>query len=205
MPAARREADTSVDPVTWLDDHGDYLFGYAILRVHGREVAEDLVQETLLAGIQRVRSFQERSSVRTWLTGILKHKILDHLRKPASSMVPAAGMDELERWIDGQFTRRGQWKTPPANWARSRVSLAQQASHELEDLRQVVADCLERLPPRALEVLLLVERLSMPAEKVGHVLNASATNIGVLLHRARMAMRRCLEVHWFGRQAGERT
>jgi RNA polymerase sigma-70 factor, ECF subfamily len=215
-----------VDPAGWLQEHGDYLFAYALLRVRRREVAEDLVQETLLAGMQRFDTFQARSSVRTWLVGILKHKIVDHFRKDrgiaagisagvaagemagsatrarhaAAEPSEQAGEDGLRDWLERQFNRRGKWIKPPQRWPRSRADLPRLTPAELEELRDVLADCLDRLPPRACEALLLSERSVMPAENVGKVLQASATNIGVLLHRARTALRQCLEVHWFGRK-----
>ncbi|MHC4684776.1 MAG: sigma factor, partial [Planctomycetota bacterium] len=69
------------NPERWLEDHGDYLFRYALVRLQDREIAEDMVQETLLAALRAREKFQARSSVRTWLVGILKHKVLDHFRK----------------------------------------------------------------------------------------------------------------------------
>jgi RNA polymerase sigma-70 factor (TIGR02943 family) len=207
-------ADTShsagADPATWLDAHGDYLFAYARSRVRSRQIAEDLVQETLLAAIQGRASFQAQSSVRTWLVGILKHKLIDHLRKAGGDAVRhadshsqahgEAGEEALRAWTDRQFSKGGKWVTPPKSWSAHRIDEQSLSPSELQELRSVLDECLNRLPPRACEALVMTERSSMPAEKVGKVLDASTTNIGVLLHRARTALRHCLEVHWFGRK-----
>ncbi|NIR14014.1 MAG: hypothetical protein GWN86_08695, partial [Desulfobacterales bacterium] len=71
----------TLDPEAWVDQYGDYLYRYAISRIHEPAVAEDLVQETLLAALQGKEGFKGRSSEKTWLTGILKYKIVDYIRK----------------------------------------------------------------------------------------------------------------------------
>jgi RNA polymerase sigma-70 factor, ECF subfamily len=202
------KAAAGPDPAAWLADHGDYLFSYAMLRVRSTEVAEDLVQETLLAALQQQDTFENRSSLRTWLVGILKHKMSDHFRRsatretrerragPIGSHTNKPNEEALRNWLDQQFDKRGKWRKPPARWPDPQTS----SPAELDELRAVLADCLDRLPPRACEAILLTERSSMPAEKIGKVLKASTTNVGVLLFRARTALRHCLEVRWFGRK-----
>lgn len=193
----------------WLDQHGDYLFGYTIKRLHNVDAAEDLVQDTLLAAMSAQHSFAGRSTVQSWLIGILKHKIGDHLRRARTAARSAgkqgdenAGQpseDELDGWVESQFSARGKWKVPPAKWGRD-----PSAESEREELGRVLSECLEKLPPRAAEVFLLNETQAHGAEILSKVLELSTTNIGVILYRARMALRRCLEVSWFGRRRAER-
>ena len=97
------------NPEKWVDLYGDYLYRYALYRVYEATVAEDLVQETFLAALRSLKNFQYRSSIKTWLTGILKHKIIDHFRKKAKEQP----MDDIESNInnlDNLFTKNGQWK-----------------------------------------------------------------------------------------------
>jgi RNA polymerase sigma-70 factor (ECF subfamily) len=199
-PVQRRFA--VIEPADWLEAHGDYLFSYAMTRVRRADVAEELVQETLLAALGQRAAFESRSSLRTWLTGILKHKIVDHLQamnRRTAAQAPtieasAETSDErLAEWVNEQFTARGKWKVPPARWTND-------ASVEAErtELGKALADCLEKLPAQSAEVFLLTERMESSADQLSKVLGLTATNIGVILHRARMALRRCLETNWFG-------
>ncbi|MBW2604284.1 MAG: hypothetical protein JRE28_08205 [Deltaproteobacteria bacterium] len=95
--------------------YGDYLYRYALYRVYEAAVAEDLVQETFLAALRSFKNFQYRSSIKTRLTGTLKHKIIDHFRKKAKEQQ----IDDIKPNInnlDDLFTKNGQWKIKPANW-----------------------------------------------------------------------------------------
>jgi RNA polymerase sigma-70 factor (ECF subfamily) len=111
-------AHTSTSPERWLDDHGDALLGYACARVRDRDAAEDLVQETLLAAWRARASFAGKSSERTWLIGILKHKLADHWRRLAREPRGAAALETDAAdgaLIDALFddARRGHWRVPP--------------------------------------------------------------------------------------------
>jgi RNA polymerase sigma-70 factor (ECF subfamily) len=195
--------DVLDDAATWLDDHGDCLFRYAIRHTRGGEAAEELVQETLLAALAGHRTFAGRSHVRTWLIGILKHKIADWLRQRKRSDAGAsdAAMSEeaLDRWVDGQFTRRGIWKSKVGNAPEDPAG-----ETEWRELSAVLADCVEKLPARSGEILLAAERDEKSSAELSKVFELSTTNIGVILHRARMALRRCLELNWFGAERGRR-
>lgn len=194
------------DPAQWLDQHGDYLFACAVRHLCDAPAAEDVVQETLLAAIASRDKFEARSSVRTWLTAILKHKLLDHQRQAKrlqtskASAVQRASDEEVERWVDQQFTPSGKWKNPPGNWGNS-----PQDGPEQEEFRAILARCVEKLPAKAAETLMVAERQEGDAESIGNILSLTATNVRVLLYRARSALRRCLEVHWFGRESGSKT
>ena len=210
-PAEIQSQSESADvgAAAWLDQHGDYLFSYAVKCVRSVDLAEDLVQETLLAAIVAQGSFAGRSAVRSWLTGILKHKIADHRRRTKRHAVPsqtgtpvAASPSEanLAEWVDDQFTARGKWKAQPARWGGD-----PSAESERNELSKILAGCLDALPPRVAEVFLLVERTESSAQLSSNVLGVSTTNIAVILHRARMALRRCLEVNWFRRRGDRNT
>jgi RNA polymerase sigma-70 factor (ECF subfamily) len=185
----------TLDPAAWLDDHGDVLFSFALSKVRQEHAAEDLVQETLLAAMRQRDSFKGRSTVRTWLIAILKHKILDY-RRTQTRRANQRSTDEaewaLDRWTQEQFTKTGKWRVAPARWA----DVPNDSAEQLE-LKQMLAKCMSKLPIRAAEALLLCERQSLSAEQIGKILNISATNVGVTLFRARTALRRCIEERWF--------
>jgi RNA polymerase sigma-70 factor, ECF subfamily len=192
------EARRLSDPAEWVDRHGDYLFRFAMLRIGDRHAAEDLVQETFLAALAARESFSGRSTEATWLVGILKHKIADHFRRKAREPLladdtPSSGAG------DEPFNEAGGWKNGPAAWTPEPERLAR--DREFADR---LARCLSELPPRHASAFALREVDGMETGEICKVLEITETNLWVILHRARMRMRRCLEVHWFERK-GERT
>ena len=185
------------DPATWVDEHGDALFNYALLRVRERATAEDLVQETFLAAVKSKNKFQGGSEVRTWLIGILRHKIGDHFRKSGRG-VPVDSPDDADPVVDGWFDKKGHWLKPPRTWDVNPAELA-----ERQEFWLVLQGCMEALPGRAAEAFSLRVVNDIAAEQVCRVLGITATNLWVLLHRARARLRACLEEKWFGRQPNE--
>ena len=136
---------SSLDPAVWVDEHGDYLFRYALFRMRDRQRAEDAVQETFLAAIKAKDSFTGKSSVRTWLVGILKHKVIDHYRKTSreSSLDAVEDPDAL---IERSFNRREHWARGgpvPSSWGRK----PDQAMEDGE-FWQAFSDCLKGLPEK---------------------------------------------------------
>ncbi|MCI0366436.1 MAG: sigma-70 family RNA polymerase sigma factor [Phycisphaerales bacterium] len=201
MASEARIQSAENDACQWLDEHGDYLFAFAMKRIQNAHTAEDLVQETLLAAMTAQGSFEARSTVRSWLVGILKHKIGDYIRANAREN-PAKGRahetepmseENLATWGESQFSARGKWKVRPGKWSSDPTVETERA-----ELGRVLDDCLDKLPSNTAEVFLLSESRGHSAESVSKVLGLSTTNIGVILYRARMALRRCLELSWFG-------
>jgi RNA polymerase sigma-70 factor (ECF subfamily) len=173
----------------WLEDHGDALYSYALARVRDPHAAEDLVQETLLAGLGSAAAFQGRSAERSWLIGILKHKLWDHLRRSLRERpLSESGPDGL----DCLFDRRGRWKTPPSKWNADPHALAETA-----EFRGVLALCLSRLPARMAQLFWLREAEGVETAELCERLNVTAANAWAILHRARSGLRRCLTAHWF--------
>src|ERR1700758_3905496 len=120
-----REANSS-HPETWFDEHGDYLFRYAMLRLRDSCAAEDAVQETLLAALNGYEKFQHRGSDRTWLIGILKHKIVDHFRRARHEI----SIERFGEWLEpGEFFDQstGDWKADraPTDWRATPAQLAE--------------------------------------------------------------------------------
>lgn len=179
------------NPEKWVDLYGDYLYRYALYRVYETTVAEDLVQETFLAALGSIKNFQYRSSIKTWLTGILKHKIIDHFRKKAKEQ-PMDGIEPHIDKLNDLFTKNGQWKIKPANWNADPQKLYGQ-----KEFMKVLHKCLAELPGRQASAFTLREIVGENTKEICKILDVSATNIWVLLHRARMFLRRCLEINWF--------
>jgi RNA polymerase sigma-70 factor, ECF subfamily len=182
--------------VLWLERHGDALFRYALQRTRSRDVAEDLVQETLLAALEARDTFEGRSAERTWLTAILRHKIVDHLRRTLPAQL-ADGTEDPPP--PDPFTRRGNWKARPAEWAGDPRELM-----EREEFREVLAACMSKLPPRTASVFLLREAEEIGSEKICQELGISATNLWAMLHRARSRLRQCLTLNWFADRSKRR-
>ena len=178
------------DPSTWVDQHADALFRYALLRVRRGDVAEDLVQETLLSALRARGGFAGKSSERTWLVGILRRKIIDHFRDLAKATT-ATGVDLGEQAVAGMFTRGGIWKADLAPWSSDPAELAQN-----KEFWQVLHDCASKLPPLLADAFSLRELEGLPTDEICKILNISASNLSVRLHRARLLLRDCLERTW---------
>ena len=186
-----------MDPESWVEEHGDALFRYARFRIHDAQVAEDLVQETFLAALRARESFAGRSSVRTWLFGILKHKIIDHIRK-ISRERPANVPDSMETSLIDSFDESGGWNTQPAKWSTDPSLLLEQ-----REFLEMLQHCLSELPPRLHQVFTMRELDGLSTEEICKTMDITPTNGGVMLHRARMRLRNCLETKWFDRAEGK--
>lgn len=184
------------NPETWVDQHGDYLFSYALLRLRNRELAEEIVQETFLAALKSYKNFAQQSSERTWLVGILKHKIVDHFRRNHRER-PVADF-ELSVDDDEAFRNSGEWvdhwtsEGAPKAWSDDPSQLVEQ-----KEFWEIFNRCLSQLPPRLAEAFALREIDGLDSDEVCEILNITPNNLWVMLHRARALLRRGLETNWF--------
>lgn len=180
-------------PDSWLDEHGDALYGFAYVRLRDREAAEDAVQETLLAAWRSRENFAAASSERTWLIGILKHKLADHWRRTARR--PSESLDTDDQLIEQTFdmAKGGEWRVAPSAWEDPDAALEQQ------QFWQILVDCVDALPPAQAQAFSLCELDGIKGEEACKAMNVAATNLWVMLHRARLRLRQCLENNWFGR------
>lgn len=183
---------TLTSPELWLAEHGDALYRHAYFRLRDRMAAEDAVQETLLAALKARESFVGRAAERTWLIGILNNKVVDQLRKSMREQHLSQGDlgdEELEGLL---FEADGHWRHPPSAWGNPEAALEQTA------FWQAFNRCLEELPARQAQAFALCEMDGVDGAEAGKVLGVSTTNIWVILHRARLRLRQCLELNWLG-------
>ncbi len=179
------------NPETWLQEHGDYLYGFAMSRLRDSELASDILQETLLAAWKGQKSFKGGSSVRTWLAGIMKHKIIDHIRKQISSrnLAESVESDPTSQW----FGADGAWHEAPRAWSDNPEAL-----NESEQFRAILEKCIGFLPEKQKLVFEMRELAGEDTETICNAAEISSTNLHVLFHRARLSLRGCLEKNWFG-------
>ena len=186
-------ATVTFDPERWVEEHGDFLYRYALLRVRRPEIAEDLVQETFFAAVRTSGSFRGKSSERSWLCGILKNKIRDHFRKLGRE-TSFTDLEFLDDELSHKFVPQGFWnhERGPLEW-RPEAEVVMHRAEFWETFR----NCLSKLPVRVADVFILREMEEMETEQICRDLNISPNNLWVMLHRARMALRECLEMNWF--------
>ena len=173
-----------------LEQHRPYLLRFALLQLRDRSAAEDAVQETLLAALQGASQFAGQSSVRTWLVGILKHKIIDAIRK-SSRERPVDPREESADDLDALFTDDGHFADVPQEWASPDRSLEERRFFE------ALERCLQALPKKTAAAFTLRELMGFETEDICKELKISASNCWVMLYRARMSLRACLEQTWF--------
>ncbi|MDO7887926.1 sigma-70 family RNA polymerase sigma factor [Hymenobacter cheonanensis] len=184
---------TLLDPPQWPDRYGPELYSFAYRRVHDADAAAELVQETFLSALAARASFRGEASERSWLFVILRRKLVDFYRQQARR--PVAALPEPDLVDDAPnslFGDDGHWLPAhaPQAWPAADAALEQQ------ELQQVLAACQRRLPPR--QQLVFARRFveEIPTEEVCQELDLSAANFWVLVHRAKLSLRRCLERHW---------
>ena len=168
-----------------VENERPYLLRYASLHLRDKHAAEDAVQEALVAALAGEASFAGRSNLRTWLTGILKHKIVDAIRRMARDPQTVGDVAEF----DALFDETGHWDEPPAAWPES--------SLEQKQFFAVLEACLARLPAKTAQVFMMREHMGFETDEICKELAVTPTHCWVLLYRARMALRECLQANWF--------
>ena len=189
---------TLSNPDTWLDQHGDSLYRFALMRVRDPSIAEDMVQETLLAAWRARSKFAGGSAERTWLIAILKNKIIDYFRR-VSREAPLPDNADNDDAIDALFARNtDHWARLTSAWANPDDALEQ------AEFWQVFQNCLDALPVRQAQMFTLSEIDGLSTDELCKVAQAQTSNVWVMLHRARLRLRECLEKQWFGVNAENR-
>ena len=180
-----------LQPDTWVDTYADYLYNYAVSRVSDKEIAQDLVQETFLAGLRSAKNYKGSASERTWLISILKRKVIDHYRKINSKK----GKAEVRMQYASQEDSEGDWLEERA---ADPYSVKELGALENEELGQAIQDCIDKLPVKQSKVFTLKTIQGMSTEDICNELGINPSNLWVMIHRARTSLMACLDKNWFG-------
>lgn len=183
----------ATDLAALLESLRPQLLRYATLQLRNPAWAEDAVSETLLAALEKPDSFAGRAQPKTWLIGILKHKLVDQLRRHARECSLSRddeddGDGHLE---DLLFDATGHFREQPLDWGDPQGVLGQQ------QFIAVLDACVEKLPNQLGRVFLMREWMELETDEICKELSITATNLWVMLHRARLRLRECLQLHWF--------
>lgn len=181
--------DHQINPNKWIDLYSDYLFNYTITRVNDREMAKDLVQDTFFAGLKSMKNFKGEASERTWLISILKRKIIDYYRKINSNK----GKAEVRMSFVSDENE--------GDWLEERVAdpfdKTAEDTLENDELGDAIYNCLSKLPEKQATVFKMKTIEGMETETICNELNITASNLWVIIHRARIAMADCMQKTWF--------
>jgi RNA polymerase sigma-70 factor (TIGR02943 family) len=182
---------------TQIAEHQAYLMRFARLQLRNEAWAEDAVSETMLAALSKPQSFGNKSQLKTWMVGILKHKVIDILRQRQREVTlddrpDGDGSEELDALM---FKADGHFASRPSDWGNPEQEL------NSRQFFAVLEACAEKLPAAMGRVFLMREWLELPCDEICKELNLTSTNLYVQLHRARLRLRECLELNWFGRNA----
>lgn len=177
-------------PEKWVDLYADYLFNYAITRVSETEIAKDLVQDTFIAGLKSAKNFKGDAAERTWLIAILKRKVIDHYRKINSKK----GKAEVRMSYSSQTDAEGDWleeriADPNSNF--------EQDAMENVELGLAIQNCISKLPKKQAQVFTMKTIEGMETEDICNALGINASNLWVMIHRARTGLMACLNENWF--------
>lgn len=176
------------------------LLRFAFLQLRNESMAEDAVQDTLIAVLEKPDSFAGQSSLRTYVIGILKHKIIDLLRASMRfRQIEADDGQSDDELIEALFVANGHTAHKPRSWGNPDATLEQ------KDFFRVMEICLEKLPAKTARVFMMREWLELESEEICKELAISSSNLWVMLYRARLRLRECLDLHWFGNQARQET
>lgn len=192
------ENQANLQPESWVDNHSDYLYNYAMMRVSDANMAMDLVQDTFVSAFAAKDSFQGKSAERTWLISILKRKIIDYYRKAYRSKETSlneaitSDSDFNSPFVeDGDLS--GDWKEDrrPKEWFSS-----SDAALESEEFNTILKECLSHLPEKQAAVFTLQIIEELKSDEICKELEITSSNLWVLIHRARLQLRECIESNW---------
>jgi RNA polymerase sigma-70 factor (TIGR02943 family) len=183
----------TLNPHQWVATHADYLYAYAITRINDEELAKDLVQETFLAALERKASFEGKSSERTWLTAILKNKIVDVYRKKSSGLknieIKAAAEEEQSDFFEAD----GHWVT---EHGPKEFGIEDKDRLVNKEFDSILKKCMEKLPALWMAVFTMKHIDEEPTDTICAELKVTSSNFWVIIHRAKLNLRACLQKNW---------
>ena len=181
-------------PHTWVEQYADYLYHYALSRLNDAELAKDLVQDTFLAALQQVEKFEARSSERTWLTSILKNKIIDVYRKKSSGLAKKTSTIGLNNGETDFFEGyNGHWKEAEQPRIFGSEEFDPFANKEFNG---ILKNCMQKLPALWLAVFTMKHMDDEDTATICAELKVTAANFWVIMHRSKVNLRACLQKNW---------
>jgi len=182
------------DPLSWVEKYADYLYGFAMSRLRDGDVAKDLVQDTFLAGLQRLDRFEGNSEEKTWLTAILKNKIADFYRKRSSSglgdLKITSAEGEQQDFFDAET---GHWNE---KYRPQAFGLEVDNPLMMKELGGILNECLAKLPGLWFSVFSMKHMDDLTSELICTELKVTAANFWVIMHRTKLNLRACLQKNW---------
>lgn len=189
------EAASSFADPRFLESLRTQMVKFAVLQLQDADLAEDAVQEAMMGALKNAQSFAGEAAFKTWVFAILKNKIIDALRQRQRMSAAVALLEHGEENEDSPalFDKRGFWKPEerPQYWADP------EASFERNEFWQVFESCLDKLPAKQGRIFMMREFIELSSAEMCASLGISGSNLHVILHRARLRLRECLENHWF--------
>ena len=187
------EKNDCLNPEQWVEEFSDFLFAFALRRVNSKEDAEDILQETFLSAYKGLEKFEGKSSVKTWLTSILKNKIIDYYRQKSNSKSFDDYFSETEDSFNNSFfneNNHGRWKSKI-----HKNYISENADQYLlsKEFHEILEYCLQKLPPKLKPVFIAKYIMDDDAKKICKDLNITSSNYWVLLFRSKTLLRSCLE------------
>lgn len=186
----RNMAANQLEPDTWVDNYGDYLFNFAVGRVSDAEIAKDLVSETFLAGLKSAKNYKGDAAERTWLIAILKRKVIDHYRKINSKK----GKAEVRMSYSSSSDSEGDWMEEQV---ADPYSMLENSDMENKELGLAIQDCIAKLPKKQSMVFTMKTIQGISTEDICNELGINPSNLWVMIHRARTALMGCLNQNWY--------
>ncbi|MBN4077938.1 sigma-70 family RNA polymerase sigma factor [Nitrospina gracilis] len=185
-------SEDMLEPEKWVENYADMLYRYTLVRVKDPDVANELVQVTFFAALKSQHTFAGKSTEKTWLFGILKHKIMDHFRSAKKNInldITDADADRI------QFDLAGHMTPSPNNW-----NVDPEKASENKELAQVLAKCMNGLSEKFHRLFVLKEIEGLSSEEICKEFNVKPTNLWVMLHRARNQLKLCMESNWLTKE-----
>jgi RNA polymerase sigma-70 factor (ECF subfamily) len=189
-----QETEYLLDPHKWVDLYADYLFTYVFTRLNDEHLARDIVQETFLAALEKMDSFKGLSSERTWLTAILKYKLIDIYRKSSSLRGKHAEIEAVHQEPQDFFEPGyNNWKRE--HWPRL-LGIEDKDPLENKELTGILQKCIQKLPALWMAVFMMKHIDDTGTETICRELNISSSNYWVIMHRCKLNLRSCLQKNW---------
>ena len=188
----------TLEPDKWIERYSDALYGYTFARINRQDVAEDLVQDTFFSALKAKDTFQFNSSEKTWLIAILKRKIIDYYRKKSTqNELNIYDKDTKDDFMNHFFEADGRvdhWTDShaPKEWKKDFETKV-----ESDEFYDILKGCLGKLPQKWAAVFTLKNMEDLDSEEICKELQIAPSNYWVIMHRAKLQLRECMELNWF--------